>query len=213
MSVALPTLSAALARLGPAECFIGDAMTTGGMASIGTIEGERRGEIEYAENRLTLPEQTANIAHDVRKNVTRAQIHLSIILNVATAATWLKINPLGLNGGGSSRFRAAITTSVFLVPHSELGASLAYTGGQWVRTAGNGFAGVTGSGAAPVHSIWLWKATVTFGPNVVFNFDNGGKTLIPVVFDAMLDASKPDDAMVYYIGDPRAFSTPILVVP
>lgn len=213
MSVALPGLAAALSRLGPAEVFVGDCMTSGQMTSLGTLEGERRAEVEYTENKLTLPEQTAGISHDTRKNVNRAQVHCSIVLNAATASTWLKINPLGLNGGGSSRFKAAITTSVLLVPHSELGGALAYTGGQWVRTAGNGYAGVSGSGAAPVHSIWLWKASVMFGPNIPFTFDNGGKTLVPVVFEAMLDATKPDDAMVYYIGDPRAFSTPITVTP
>jgi hypothetical protein len=212
MPVNLTVLTTAIERMGPAEIFIGNPLVGSGMASLGMLQGDRRGEIEYSDNKLTMPEYTGDMPHDVMKAVSKANVVGSVVLNGQGAAIWPKINPLGSNAGGNSNFKRAATTSVVLVPRSELGQSLTYStvNNRWERTNEDGTV-VTGAAAAPVHSLWLWKATVSHG-NIPYSFADGGKSLIDVTFEGMFDPTKPEGAKVFYIGDPRAFSTPIPVI-
>lgn len=209
MSIIVPALPVQI-RVGPAEVFVGDPLTAGMMTSIGMLEGERRLEVEFADNILTATEHTGAVPHDVRSNISRAEIVCRVKLNASGAAIWPKINPLGTKGGGSSYPQPKPTNGVLLIPHSELGGALAYTGGQWVRTAGNGYPAASGAAAAPVHSVWLWKADVRHG-NVPYGAENGGESFVDVTWRGWIDISKPDGSMVYYIGDPRTNSTPIPV--
>jgi hypothetical protein len=214
MPLTLPILTAAITRMGPAEVFIGNPLVGGGMTALGMLQGDRRGEIEYSENKLTIPEYTGDIPHDVMKAVSKANIVGSIILNGQGATVWPKINPLGSNAGGNSNFKRPTFTSVLLIPRSELGQSLTWdtTGTpQWKRTEEDGTI-VTGAAAAPVHALWLWKAAVSHG-NIPYSFADGGKSIVDVTFEGMLDFSKPEGAKVFLIGDPRAFTTPINVLP
>jgi hypothetical protein len=212
MSVNLTVLTAAIERMGPAEIFIGNPLVSSGMAALGMLQGDRRGEVEYSDNKLTMPEYTGDIAHDVMKAVSKANIVGSLVLNGQGASIWPKINPLGSNAGGSSNFKRAATTSVLLIPRSELGVSLAWSAvnTRWERTNEDGTL-VTGAAEAPVHALWLWKAYVMHG-NIPYSFADGGKSLVDVTFEAMFDPTKPEGAKVFLIGDPRAFSTPIPVV-
>jgi hypothetical protein len=215
MPISLPTITTAISRLGPAEVFIGNPLVAGGMTGIGMLQGDRRGEIEFSENKLTIPEYTGDIPHDIMKSVSKANIVCSIVLNGQGAAIWPKISPLGSNAGGNSNFKRAPTTGVLLIPRAELGASLTWdtTGTpQWKRTEEDGTI-TTGAAAAPVNALWLWKATVMHG-NIPYAFAEGGKSIVDVTFEGMLDFSKPEGAKIYVIGDPRALTpTPILVLP
>lgn len=214
MPITKPLLTTAIRRMGPAEVFLGNPLTAGGMVSIGTLEGERRGEIEYTENKLTMPEHSGEIAHDVISAVSAARIIGTLVLNGLGATIWAKINPLGSNAGGSSYHKRSSTTSVLLIPHSELGASLQYDNGvdaRWERTEDDGSA-TNGAAAAPVHALWLWKAYVKHG-SIPYGFEDGGKSRVDFTFEGMFDDTKAEGNKVFLIGDPRAFSTPVLVLP
>jgi hypothetical protein len=213
MAINLNALTTAIRRMGPAELFIGNPLVVSSMLSLGKLEGERRGEIEYSDNALTMPEHTAGVAHDVLTQVNKATVVGTIVLNAEGATIWPKINPLGSNAGGSSYFKRAQTTGVLLIPRSELGSSLRYDtlNARWERTEEDGSTIVTGAAAAPVHALWLWKARVKHG-NVPYSFADGGRSLVDVTFEAMFDDTKPEGAKVFLIGDPRAFSTPIAAI-
>lgn len=202
MAIALSALTALLTRLGPAEVFVGDPMNTGGLLSIGTLEGERRFEPDWTEERLTLPEQTGNIPHDVRIAINSAKVSFTLILNNQGAAIWPKISPLGTTGGGGSQFKSVTPTGLLMIPHAELGGGLSNVGAAWTRAAGNGFSADSTAAAAPKHSVWLWKAYPTYA-SLPYKFGDAGKTAVDVVFNAMLDTTKPDGYMVFDIGDPR----------
>lgn len=212
MPISLPVLTAAVRRMGPAEVFIGNPLVSSGMAHIGTLEGERRAEIEYTENNLIMPEHSGEIPHDSLSAVSAARVICTVVLNGLGATIWPKINPLGSNAGGSSNHKRAQTTGVLLIPRAELGASLQWSVGnaRWERTEEDA-SQVLGAGAAPVHAVWLWKARVRHG-NIPYQFEDGGKSRVDVTFEGMFDDTKPEGAKVFVIGDPRAFSTPINVI-
>lgn len=215
MAILRPLLTDAIRRMGPAEVFVGDPLTVGGMVSLGILEGERRGEIEYTENKLTMPEHTGDIAHDVISAVNVARIVCTVVLNATedAEALWAAINPLGSNAGGGSSHVRKPTFAVALVPHSDLGKSLVYnevTPG-WERIEEDDTT-TLGADAAPKHALWLWKAHVKHG-SIPYGFEDGGKSRVEVTFEGMFDETKPEGAKVFLIGDPRAFATPIEVLP
>lgn len=205
MSITLPSLTALLTRLGPAEIFIGDPTTAGGMLSIGTLEGERRFEPDWTSETLSLPEQTGNIPHDVRIAINAAKISGTLILNGQAAAIWPKLSPLGTSGGGGSQFKSVTPTAVLMIPHGELGGGLSNVATAWTRVAGNGIAADATAAAAPKHAVWLWKAYAMFSA-VPYKFGDAGKTAVDFTFTGMLDITKPDGYMVFDIGDPRNVS-------
>lgn len=204
-------LTEAIRRMGPAEVFVGDPLVANGMVNIGKLEGERRGEIEYSDNRLTMPEYTGDIPHDVMSNISAARIICSIVLNAAGVGVYERINPLGTRGLGHSNFQAKPTFGVVLLPHRELGASLRYDrdNNRWERTEDDGSV-VNGADAAPAFALWLWKAHVMHG-SIPYSFENGGKSLVEVTFEGMFDETKPEGAKVGYLGDPYDFDVPIEV--
>jgi hypothetical protein len=201
--IVLPALTQLLTRLGPAEIFIGDPMTASGLISLGTLEGERRFDPDWATEALTLPEQTGAIPHDVRVAVNGAKVTGTLVLNNQGAAIWPKISPLGTTGGGGAQFKSVTPTGLLLIPHSELGGGLSNVAAAWTRLAGNGIAAGSGVAAAPAHSVWLWRCYPSYA-SVPYKFGDAGKTAVDVTFQAMLDVTKPDGYMVFDIGDPRA---------
>lgn len=211
--ISSPTLTTLLKRLGPAEVFIGNPMVADTMASLGRLQGDRNFEVEWEENNLTMEEWTGGLPHEQQLQVSAARITCSIVLNAEGAAIWPKISPTGTNGAGSLRFVVPAETAVLLIPITELGGSLNWnaTGTpQWERTLGNGVPAATGATAAPVHAVWLWRATVRHG-SIPYPWANGGKSMVDVTFTGMIDVTKPDGHMIYTIGNPRTVSpTPIL---
>lgn len=210
-------LTEAIRRMGPADIFIDPTalreFRVDDMINIGTLEGERRGEIEYSNNALTMPEHTGEIPHDVMASVSRAAITATVVLNAQGAELYPRINPLGSNAGGSSSFRRKPTFGVLLIPHSELGKSIDYVAGAWQRIEDDGEdTEVNGGDAIPNHALWLWKAHVSHG-GIPYTFEDGGKSRVEVTWEGMFDDTKPEGAKVFLIGDPYQFSTPIPVLP
>jgi hypothetical protein len=207
-----PILDEAVRRLGPAEIYVGDPMVVDGMELLGTLEGERRAEIEYSDNKLIMPEHSGQVPHDITSAVSAARVIGTIVLNTeGSVDIWRRINPLGSNAGGASSHIRKPTFGVVLIPHRELGKDLTYNllDDQWERTEDDDTV-VEGADAAPIHSVWLWKAHVMHG-SIPYGFEDGGKSRVDVTLEGMYDVSKPDGARVFLIGNPYAFETPIEV--
>lgn len=203
------SLAQAIASIGVAEVFVGDPMTTGGLTSLGAIEGTITFNAPETLNSLTAPELTGEVAHSAV--VTPGQVTVTCPVIISSQSVLLKISPRGKASMGNSVPQQVTTTSVLIIPRAELGGGLTNSAATYTRTAGNGVAGATGAGAAPVYSIWIWKAVPTF-PSLPYQFSNGGKVIVEVTFTAFFDATKPEDHKIYTIGDPRAVTpTPIAI--
>ena len=203
------TLTQAIAAIGVAEVFVGDPMTTGGLTSLGATEGTITFNAPENLNGLTAPELTGEVMHSAV--VTPGAVTITVPLILSAAAQLLKISPRGKASMGNSVPQQVVPTSAVVIPRAELGGGLTNAGATYTRTAGNGVAGATGAPAAPVFTIWLWRAIPSF-PSLPYAFGNGGKVITEVTFTGMFDASKPEDHKVYTIGDPRAITpTPISI--
>jgi hypothetical protein len=186
-------LTAALSAMGSAEVFVGDPTVVDGMDSLGATEGEIRASIATLGNPLTAPEFTGDIPH--QDSVRYGAPTITVPLILGDEALWAKIMPTGIASGGYSRPQQPVTTTVLIIPRSELGDGLTFDGTTW-------------DPAAPVNAFWLWKAWPSIDA-IPYRFDNGGKVISEVTFHGMFDATKPEGAKAFLIGDPNAFSTPI----
>ena len=202
MPVALPALTAALQAVGNAQVYIGDPFTAGGLSPLGAKNGAVT--VDYNEEYSDLTaEQTGPVVHQRTLLGVGASITVPIILG--DTALYAKISPTGTRSAGWSNPQAVVTTSVVLIPNAEVGGGLTYGGATpaWTRAAGNGVAGATGAAAAPVHAIWLWRATPS-RPGASFSQDDGGRVVIDVTFTAMFDAARTEGNKVFTVGDPAA---------
>ncbi len=201
MPITIPTLTEALQAIGNAQVYIGTPFSSGGMLPLGAKEGAVGVEIEETANDLTAPELTGPTVHQRTIMGVSARITVPVILGDTTL--YAKISPVGSRSGGWSSPQPVVPTSVLLIPNQEVGGGLTYSVGAWTRTAGNGVAGATGAAAAPIHAVWLWRA-VPQTPARSFSYENGGKIIVPVTFQAMFDAARPEDHKVFTVGDPAA---------
>lgn len=207
------SLSAAIAAIGVAEVYTGSVAAINGMTSLGGVEGTVEVTPGYNSNALSAPELTGDVAHQMV--TTLGNVTVTIPLIIADMSVIPKISPTGTTGGGFSIPQKAAETTVLIIPRNLVGGSLVNTTGLtagWTRTAGNGVAGASGAGAAPVNAIWLWRATPTYA-SLPFAYGNGGKIIITVTYTAMFDGTKPEGHKVFTIGDPTAVTpTPIPVL-
>lgn len=201
------SLAQAIAAIGVAEVFVGDPLTTAGLTSLGAVEGTITFNAPENLNELTAPELTGEVAHQAV--VTPGKVTVTVPLILSSATQLLKISPRGKASNGNSVPQVIVPTSVVIMPRSELGGGLSNVTTTYTRVAGNGVAGATGAAAAPVYTIWIWRAVPTF-PSLPFQFSNGGKVIVEVTFTAMFDGAKPEDHKIYTIGDPRA-ATPTAI--
>jgi hypothetical protein len=207
MSVARLALTAALQAVGNAQVYIGDPFTASGLSCIGAKEGPIEVEIEETFNDLTAEELTGPTVH--QRTLMGQSIKITIPLILGDTALYAKISPTGAKGGGYDSPQVVTTTSVVIIPDAEVGGGLTNATGAtsgWVRATGYGITGVSGSGAAPVHAIWLWRATPAT-PSRSFSYENGGKIIVPVTFQAMYSSTNTVDGQrVWTLGDPAAQS-------
>lgn len=201
MVVSTVALTALIPSIGVAEVLIGNPFSASGLLSLGLTEGEIGGSVTYAENVLTAPEWTGGMAHQTNIMVESATITTPMI--VTDDLLYAKISPSGTKSGGWSSQQVVTTTSLVLIPRTELGGSLAYATATWTRTAGNGVAGASGAGAAPKHALWIWRCYPMPG-NRPFRFTDGGKMIIDVTWKAMIDVVRPEGHKVFTTGDPAA---------
>lgn len=190
MALIKPTLAAAIAAIGHASVYTGNPFTVGGLALLGVIEGEVSFTEDWQTNDLTT-EQTGGVVH--QRDVTLGNVTITAPVVFSDLAQYAKTHPLGLSGGGHSTPQPVVTTSVVIVPQKEqISAPLAYNGTAWTP-------------AAPEHTVWMWRATVSRGP-LTFARDGGGggKRMLEVTFTGMWfdGAAVPEGHKVYTIGNP-----------
>lgn len=188
MPTAPLTLSAALKSVGVAQVNVGDPFTLNGLVALGATEGDITAATPFNTNDLKAPEFTGDIVH-VRK-ITAGSPTITAPVIVGDTALWPKITPTGTRGAGWSVQQNAVSTSVVVVPFDEMGASWSYNGTVWAP-------------AAPVNTIWFWKATPIPG-DITYKFGDGGKVILPVTFTGMFYGANPEGHKVYTIGDPVA---------
>lgn len=186
-------LQAALSAMGSAEVLVGDLSIADGMDTLGATEGEIRANIPVLRNPLTAPEFTGDATH--ADSIRTGDVTITVPLILGDEALWAKIMPVGVAAGGHSRPQEPVTTSVLIIPRAELGDGLTFDGAAW-------------DPAAPKNAFWLWKAWPSIDA-IPYRFDNGGKVISEVTFHGMFDATKPEGARMFLIGDPNAYSTPI----
>lgn len=176
-------LAAALTDLGPAEIFVGDMLVAGGMVNIGAIEGDVRVAAPHEINALTA-RRTGGAKHQAR--VTPGDLSVVAPVNVGDAGLIAMISPTGTKGIGFARSQKVQETSVMVIPVNELGGGLSYVA-AWERLEGNGIAAASGAAAAPVNSLFIWRAYLSFG-EIVYTEDDGGKSTTDVTISPMYAA-------------------------
>lgn len=183
----LTTLSDYIKALGRAYVYVGSTATAGGMAILGATEGEVQVDESFKYNDLKAPEWTGDALHE--SDVDGAALKVTVPLIMGDPNLYIKINPLGVKGGGRSKPTPVTTTTVLLLPFSEIDASLAFAAGAWTPAT------------PPVHAVWMWRARVMPG-KYGFKHADGGKVIREVTFEAMFDDTKPEDHKLYTMGDP-----------
>lgn len=191
------TLTEAVRAIGRAFVYAGDPTTAGGMVALGATEGEIEVEEPESYNDLTLPEYTGEAVHERQVQHGSPLVTVPLILGPTPdgsddgAAVYDKISSVGDgSGGGYSTQQPAVTTALLIVPESEVGDGLSFTVDVWTP-------------AAPVHAIWIWRASAE-ASNQPFRFADGGKVIRSVPFRGLVDRTKPEGHMLWTRGDPDA---------
>lgn len=191
-------LADAIAALGVARAFIGDAFTEGGLTALPT-EGEVTVSAPQSLNRLTAPELTGDVAHDAW--VVPGQVTVTVPVIYTGAAQLATLSAHGSASEGYTSPKRPTYTSLVLIPLKEMSTAdpptISYTGTTPVW-----------SPAAPVNSLWFWK-TVPQRPDLRMAFDNGGKIILPVTFEVFFADSTsypgvPNGQRIFTHGDPVA---------
>lgn len=199
MPIAPFTITTAQKAMGSAEIMVGNAFMAGGggMSSLGASEGTITVNVPWLENPLTLNEFTGEVAH--QNSVRLGNVTIVVPMVIGDAALWSKIMPFGQKSGGSDTPEDVVTTTVLVIPRSELltGQSKAVNPGAWTP------------GPAPSNAFWLWRAWASVD-SLPYDFGNGGKVITPVTFHGMFDAARPNRHRVFTIGNPSA-ATPTAI--
>lgn len=195
MPISKVSLTEAIKAIGKADIYAGDATTASGLLALGATEGDIEVEELETYNDLMAPEYTGDAVHDRKVLQGGARITAPLIL---TAAAYDKLSSLGDGtGGGHSTQQAAVTTTILVIPQSEVGAGLSFSAGVWAP-------------AAPVHAVWLWRAVIE-PDTYAFHHGDGGKTIREVSFLTLFDDAKPEGHKLWTRGDPDAHAIVIAI--
>jgi hypothetical protein len=203
--VIIPTLAAALQAIGNAHIYIGSALVAGSLNPLGTKEGAIEVAFDETINELTAPEQTGPTPHQATQMGVGITITVPLIIGDPTL--YAQITPTGVFEGGYSIPQAIVPTTILLAPDAEVGGGLTNATGLtagWTRAAGNGYSSASGAGAAPINSIWIWRAFIRRPARIPFDVANGGKSIAPITIRGMFDATKPEGQKIFTVGDPSA---------
>lgn len=181
------SLSAYVVALGKAYVFVAtDPTSTTSWQLLGITEGDIGVDEKHQYNDFKLPEWTGDAIH--ARTIDGSDIMATIPLIWGNAELYDAIAPNGVKGGGFSVPQAVATKTVVIIPLTEVGDGLTYNGTTW-------------DPGAPVHAIWLHKAT--FEPGAyAFKHGDGGKVIRQVGIRPMFDDTKPEGQKLYTIGDP-----------
>jgi hypothetical protein len=203
--VIIPTLTAALQAIGNAHVYTGNALVAASLNPLGTKEGPIEVSFDETINMLTAPEQTGPAVHQATQMGVSLTATIPLILG--DPLLYPLITPTGVFEGGYSVPQAIVPTTVLISPDAEVGGGLTNATGLtagWVRAAGNGYSSASAAAAAPINSIWIWRAFIRRPARISYQVDNGGKVIAPVIVQAMFDASKPEGQRIFTVGDPSA---------
>lgn len=190
------SLTDALQAIGVARVFIGDPFTEGGLVALPT-EGTIEANVGQTLNRLTAPEFTGDVAHDAWVLPQQTTVTVPVIYGDPTIFELLSGHG-SFHEGYTSPQRPSYT-SLVIIPLLEMDntvdpPTISYDG--------------TWAPAAPDHALWFWKVNPQ-RPNLQFQFDNGGKVIIPVTFEVFFADSDeysniPNGQRIFTYGDPVA---------
>lgn len=181
------SISTYLQAIGKAYVYTAtDPTSAASWALLGVTEGEIAVEEKMQYNDYKVPEWTGDAIH--ARNVDGMDISVTVPLIWGDATLYDKVMPTGQKGGGFSSPQAVVTRTVLVIPISEVGDGIEYDGVSW-------------DPAAPVHAVWLHKATFEPG-TYAFKHGDGGKIIRSVIIRPMFDDTKPEGQKLYTIGDP-----------
>jgi hypothetical protein len=162
-----------------------DPTSTGSWALLGVTEGDIVVDEKFQYNDFKLPEWTGDAIH--LREIDGQDITITLPLHWGDSALYAKVAPSGVKGGGRSKPQAIVTYTVGIVPFSEVGSGMTFNGTVWAP-------------AAPVHAIWLHKATFEPG-QYQLRHGEGGKVIRSVIVRPLFDSTKPEGQMLYTVGD------------
>lgn len=160
--------------------------TAGTWQLIGVTEGEIGVNEKFKFNDYTVPEWTGDAIH--KRMLDGQTVEVTVPLIWGDPALYDAVSPTGQKGGGRSAPVPVNTVTVAVVPIIEVGTGLGYNGTVWAPTA-------------PVHALWIHKATFEPTGAIAFKHGDGGKVIRSVTIHAMFDDTKPENHKLYTIGD------------
>jgi hypothetical protein len=187
MSATVAAVDLTKLRVGKSHVFIGSFLTVGLLVELGLCEGGISAKPTSKLSTLTLPE----VAGDTPILVDHVgdTMVVDIPLIIGDPLLWAKLSPLGLAAGGVTKRRAVTTTSMLIVPESEMTGSplsIGYAATTWSPVT------------APKHAIFIPKGYF-IQPERGYEYnDNGSKKVIQAQFVAMLDDTQPDKYKVWF---------------
>ncbi len=180
------SLSTFIQAVGQAYVYITSTPTVAGSwALLGVTEGDIGLDEKYKFNDYVVPEWTGDTIH--KRNVDGQTIQVTVPLIWGDSALYDSVSPTGSKGGGRSAPVPVSTKTVAIVPLTEVSTGLSYNGTSWAP-------------AAPVHALWIPRATFEPG-NYAFKHADGGKVIRTITIHGMFDDTQPENHKVYTIGD------------
>lgn len=206
MTINRVTLAEALRAIGKAFVYAGDPTTAGGLIALGATEGDIEVEELESYNDFTVPEHTGGAVHERKVIQEGAIVTVPLVIGPKIDATddgssiYDKISSLGDgSGGGHSEQQDGVTTSLLVIPQSEVPAGGLATEDTTADTVHDAWVG----GNIPIHAVWLWRAIAEVG-SMSFRHGDGGKIIREVSFRTLFDASKPEGHKLWTRGNPYA---------
>lgn len=194
MAAELRGLSDALRALGAAKVFAGDPFTVGGLKEVAKTDGEISVEHNTEYNDFTATEHFGPGV--IERKVQGENPTVSLPLILGDPLYWAELAPTGESHAGHSTPQAVQTTSLVIVPLTELNANGTFSYDPAAATP-------TWDPAAPEHAIWFWRGHFE-RVSTTFRQEDGGKVVETVTFQAMVDIARPEGHMLYTRGDPVA---------
>lgn len=222
-SYSLLDLTAQVRAIGRASVFYGTgpygyvASPTGAdltLTHLGDTEGEITVEFNEEYTGMTLPELTGGALHN--RYVSGENPRVTIPLYVADPDVRAILSPTGSASGGYQRRRAVTNYVLVLIPEEVFIESNAQVALEATNTAGTMAWTVGGDAATPRQlelldqSIWFWGGHFE-KPGIPYRHEDGGKAIMEVTYQSILNSDMPDGHMLYTIGRPDQADTAILI--
>lgn len=195
------TLQDALTALGVVRVFVSDPDDYDTLVALPT-EGDVSVVAPQNLNELTAPELTGDVPHDAW--VTTGKVTATVPV-IYTGADQLRLfSATGTASVGVGYPQRPVFRRLFIVPLIEMDTTnpeapeISYDGSTWTPQA-------------PTNSIMLWRVVPVY-PEITSSWNNGGKIIVPVTFNAFFDATRTSGHNVMTIGNPADYGMTDFVV-